>query len=646
MAFPSYPSLPPPPSPTPPPPASSPPAPDPPAAPPPSEPSAEAPHDAAEPYDEEAMFAIHVEHLALQQRARHEDELDEDARYRLHLLTRRARADDEPSPPAGAWFRVVAVDHAKGKRAEGQYFHFFAREAEAQLGRAVVDGMVAELRNLTSGEEGAVKLWRRSGGGAEGDAHGRWQPERRESRWRRGDRLQIVGEAREAAAARRVSLEEALSEEVAREVLSLLRPADAMAAAAVCVSWRRVLRDEAVWETLCRREAAARRRRGEGEGLEEWGEAGEPEGAWRRRAARAAADDAAVAARWRRGEAACVEDALRVHKDSVLAMQLHEGQLLSASADHTLAATPLAGLRAEASAAAARQARGFAPRRAAAFHGHAAAVLHLHADAGRVASCSSDGSVLLWSLDGGALLRRWPLRAYCVHLAAARLYCGGEGAEPLRAYDAASGAAVAAYADPTPPLGVTSSLQRSSELLAAGNTFSASQLRAWDLRTAALTHRFHLPGASKGARCVLLLADSILVGCANGSIVRCDLRSGRFAACLAHAECVNSLHLHHDQHTLISAADDCLVKLTDLRTLGTFSAHKLKRVVYSAVSDSERLYAGCDDGVIHCFDFSIQAKRTLERRDLHAAGGFTAAQQRALNEALQASRARQDSRFM
>ena len=81
-----------------------------------------------------------------------------------------------------------------------------------------------------------------------------------------------------------------------------------------------------------------------------------------------------------------------------------------------------------------------------------------------------------------------------------------------------------------------------------------------------------------------------------------------------------------------------------MRTLSNLSSHKLRRVVYSAVADDERLYAGCDDGVIRCFDYSAQAQATLNKRNA-SSGGFTAAQQRALGAALQASRARQDSAF-
>ena len=79
-------------------------------------------------------------------------------------------------------------------------------------------------------------------------------------------------------------------------------------------------------------------------------------------------------------------------------------------------------------------------------------------------------------------------------------------------------------------------------------------------------------------------------------------------------------------------------------TLSSYVSHKLKRVVYSAIADEERLYAGCDDDVVRCFDYSAQAQATLDKRN-ERSGGFTSAQQRALSAALQASRARQDSTF-
>lgn len=270
-------------------------------------------------------------------------------------------------------------------------------------------------------------------------------------------------------------------------------------------------------------------------------------------------------------------------------------------------------------------------------------VLHLHASGDRLASCSADGEVLLWSLSHASVTHRWRLGAYCLHLTGRDLLVGGEGVDPLRAYDLRSGAEVASYGDSDPPLGVTSSLQRTEGIVAAGNTFSRSQLRVWDPTSAVLTRRFHLPTHTKGVRCMQVLPRTIIAGCANGWILLCDLRTGRFEKRLAHSECVNALHIQGG-NILISAGDDGIVKLTDVRTFGSLSSHKLQRIVSSAVSDSERLYSGCDDGVIHSFDYSIQANRNLEERR-QASGSFTAAQQQALMEALKASRARQDSRF-
>lgn len=98
------------------------------------------------------------------------------------------------------------------------------------------------------------------------------------------------------------------------------------------------------------------------------------DGRWRERARHLCECDEAVASFWRKGTCvqvpksalghglphngsdscfpASLQDTIRLHKDWVMAMYLHQGKLLSASADHTIAITPVADLRAEGDAAA------------------------------------------------------------------------------------------------------------------------------------------------------------------------------------------------------------------------------------------------------------------------------------------------------
>jgi hypothetical protein len=70
--------------------------------------------------------------------------------------------------------------------------------------------------------------------------------------------------------------------------------------------------------------------------------------------------------------------------------------------------------------------------------------------------------------------------------AADQLTCGGEGTEPITVYNWRSGAVLSTYADGEPPLGVCSCLQREGAVLAAGNTFSHSQVRVWDVSRGSL----------------------------------------------------------------------------------------------------------------------------------------------------------------
>ena len=289
-------------------------------------------------------------------------------------------------------------------------------------------------------------------------------------------------------------------------------------------------------------------------------------------------------------------------------------------------------------------------------------------DTSIVASTSADGVCCIWSVSGrggpapdvhsgeeeegerpgrqrsaplhGALLRRWhKWDASCVQMDAWRVTCGGEGARPIITYDWRDGEVLQAYTDAEPPLGVCSSLHHAGPLLAAGNTYSLSQLRVWDLETAALLDRFSLPAACRGVRCLQLLPEehALVAGCANGWIVWCDLRCGRFEKKMGHADCVNSVSVKGE--VMLTAADDGLVRLSDTRTFGSIHSHRLRKSASAAVSDEGRIFAGCDDGTVHMFDYSAAAAVRMKTRD-QGSGGFSDAQKQALAAAVESARRR------
>ena len=277
--------------------------------------------------------------------------------------------------------------------------------------------------------------------------------------------------------------------------------------------------------------------------------------------------------------------------------------------------------------------------------------MHAHAcdgadgpDDSLLASCGADGTVCIWSLGGDnpRMLRQWPkMEAVCVQLDPSRLICAGEGTRPIEMYDWRDASPVQTFADDDPPLGVTCALHRSGHALAAGNTFSKSQLRVWDVPSGALVDRFSLPAACRGVRCVQLVPEehALIAGCANGWVVWCDLRCGRYEKKMQHTECVNSVHLRRGK--LITTADDGVVRITDPRTFSAVGSHRMKRVVFSACCDDERLFAGCDDGTVHVFDYSSSAATTLNKRG--QGGGFSMQQTAALSAAVEAARRRADA---
>jgi WD40 repeat protein len=375
-----------------------------------------------------------------------------------------------------------------------------------------------------------------------------------------------------------------------------------------------------------------------------------------------------LGSRWRKGR--CMHDVLYMHSDHLMALQVHRGMLITASADHTLRVTDIGSIRHQSAQELASGSgnKAFVPRHSVVLSAHHDQVLHAHASTAPaattattgggesddgddlLASCSADGTVCIWSLGRdftgapcSSLLRRWPrFDAFAVQLDRNRLICGGEGAKPITCYDWRSGDVVHRFQDDEPPMGVTTSLHRAGGHLAAANTFSRSQIRVWDAASGSLLDRFNVPASCRGVRCVQLLPEeqALVAGCANGWILWCDLRSGRYEKCSSHAECVNSVHARGLR--LVSAADDGLVRIADLRNFGSISSHKLKRIVFSAAADNERLYAGCDDGQVHVFDYSASAAHVLDARE-RVGGGFSAQQKLAFSQAVEAVHRRENA---
>lgn len=143
--------------------------------------------------------------------------------------------------------------------------------------------------------------------------------------------------------------------------------------------------------------------------------------------------------------------------------------------------------------------------------GHRGQILCLHPHGEQLASCATDGEVLIWSLRDGAILRRHHSSGsiYSLALGEVTLATGGEGA--VRVCDWRNGKLVWAAEEEggntQPPKGVTTCLHRQGPLLCAGNSDTHSQLRIWDLRSnphaqASMRDCFSFPAYVKGVRCI------------------------------------------------------------------------------------------------------------------------------------------------
>lgn len=106
-----------------------------------------------------------------------------------------------------------------------------------------------------------------------------------------------------------------------------------------------------------------------------------------------------------------------------------------------------------------------------------------------------------------------------------------------------------------------------------------------------------VPSLAARAPCHCAWQDTtLLAGTTNGWVLLFDLRTGRFERRLAHADCCNALAV--SGHYLVSAGDDKLVRISDLRkhSFQSLGAHRVRSVVFAACADTEAIYAGCDAG--------------------------------------------------
>ena len=545
------------------------------------------------------------------------------------------------------------------------------------------------------------------------------------------------GGAASACGGPRPSLDTMLcADDVVCELLGWAGLEASACAAQVCSSWRRLLGQEAVWALLCQRAALGSETRprlrltargaageareageagatgpaaatgaggeagaagaadatgvgaggaatdagGGGGGGGGGGSAGSAPDAWRRRGVALREEHLQRRRRWRRS--GCAESTLRPHTEIVMALQLHRGLLITASADQTISLSELpsdddphhwpAGSGGSGSGNGEQRPWEASPGdylpqtawtgggvgsvgaggsgggvgaaadgvgRSMILAGHTDQIFDVHAYDEHLASCSADGTVRIWDLCSGQQSRRWRWAAYCVQCDERRCLTGGEGREPLRLYDWRSGEEIAALRDEgsSSPQGICTALQRRGSIVAAANSDRSSPLRTWDLLTGELLDRFALPSFCCGARCLQLYDQMLVAGCGNGWVIVADLRTGRFERRLAHPEMVNTIEVRGD--TLLTGGDDGVVRLTDARTFATFASHRMGRSITAARFNETRLYAGCENGEVRAFDYSWRADRAIGTGE----GGLTPQQKQALAKAITAARHRQRS---
>ena len=257
-------------------------------------------------------------------------------------------------------------------------------------------------------------------------------------------------------------------------------------------------------------------------------------------------------------------------------------------------------------------------RRPRTMRAHREQVLCLHAHGEMLASCASDGEVLIWSLRDAAVQRRHQTfgRIYSIGMGERTVACGAEGSTPVRLYDWRDGQLLWEASDEEEaPKGVTTCLHRDG-VLAADNNDSHSQLRIWDLRAnpnedGSLRDCFSLPPYVKGVRCVCAPTPSTLIcGTTNGWLVHVDLRSGRYEKKSSHADCINGLAMVHGPHVLASGGDDKIVRLFDAPQA---PSPRWARTGYAASSTLWCLRRGAvrrrRRRNLRAFDYSAEAQR-------------------------------------
>ena len=469
------------------------------------------------------------------------------------------------------------------------------------------------------------------------------------------------------------SLVDSVDDQMQIEILSALPIASTSAAMRVCKSWHALFHEEhnGLWTQLvaaasCRAVDAAQRKTGPA--------------SWPVLGRQMQSDAASLQTRWLSGT--CYESVLRdVHCDYVMSMVLHEGRLISSSADRSIAVTEVSqhlrkthagtyagteaggsgvvdaegrtalrrdsGEASEAAGSSISSRRVVPPRM---LYGHRGQVLCVHAFREHLASCGTDGEVLVWTLPdahtgvGGGVHRRHRFgNVYALSIEERGIICGGDGSCTLAMRNADSGQLQFEMPDEEPPAGLTTCVLRppATPLLAAGNSDTHSQVRVWDLHAAKLRDRFTLPSYTKGVRCIASPSESTLLGgTTNGWVMHFDLRTGRYERRFAHADCCNALAVTGNY--LVSAGDDKAVRITDLRNhrFSPMGSHRVRSVVFAACCDEESIFVGCDGGDVRILDYSAEANPETAIE----AGGFTAQQKEALSAALDAAQRGSPSR--
>ncbi len=236
-------------------------------------------------------------------------------------------------------------------------------------------------------------------------------------------------------------------------------------------------------------------------------------------------------------------------------------------------------------------------------------------DGGRVLSGGMDGSVIVWDVETGAEVRRFPRQKVWVRCVAfspdglsAYSCCGGLDSDDfsLRRWDVEGGREIRSYTGQRKPLICLAVSPGERWLLSGGDGGDDCSLRLWDVRTGEQVRGFH---GHEGHVCGVAFSPEQrwgISGGVDGTVRLWAVPSGQqVRTFVGHEGGVQCVAYGHNGARIVSGGKDGTVRLWNEQTareVHRFEGHKDEVMSVAFSPDGGRILSGSLDGTVRLWD--------------------------------------------